>query len=161
MTNAVFKIIPGEYVNCDAIDNTIKYLYRLNKKKALPLYCYGVFPPTYENLIQAFHETRRLMQTNILNQQVWHFTISFELALPQITRTNYHFADGIAKLYAPEYQVCYAYHTNTHHPHFHYIVSTTSYIPGNEPLSVDKMNLQITQMIQLATEYEIILEQKE
>lgn len=69
MTDAILKIIPGEYTNQDAIDKTITYLFRLNQKTSFPIYCYGVYPPTYENLIKGFHDTR-LIQTNIPNQQV-------------------------------------------------------------------------------------------
>lgn len=168
MINAILKIMPGYYENNDAINKTINYLYRVNKKPAnpLPVFCYGTADYTYplspETIIQNFHQTRQYQNQSFLSdRQVWHFSISFSLPACEITRELYFFADAIAKLFSKEYQICYAYHGDTDNPHFQYIVSAASYIPDYPALDEEKMRLYETQMTSTANNYDIFLERKE
>lgn len=147
MINVNLKIIENTYENSNAIDNTIAYIYRLNKKSPLPIYCYGVdFPPTYENVIKSFHKTRD-RHPSPPDQQVYHFIISLEFLLPNIN--FFYFADDVAKIFDC-YPVCYSFHTDTDHPHFHFIVSTISYFPGYQDLDDSFLSMLIKQAQQMA-----------
>lgn len=140
MDSIIFKNINTDgYCNTDAIDNVIGYIYRTNNKSPLPIYCYGCieWPPTHNSLIKDFHYVRENAQINVSDQQVMHFIISFGISITGITDIHKRFADDIAKLFRMEYQICYSYHTDNGHPHFHYVVSTTSYIAGKQPLNVN------------------------
>ncbi len=146
------------YDNPDAIDKTIGYIYRTNDKSPLPIYCYGCidWPPTYDRLIKEYHLVRETSQTNTSDQQLMHFIISFNIPVQNVTEIHFHFADDIAKLFCNEYQICYSYHTDNGHPHFHYIVSTTSYIDGKPFLSNDRMSCYESQIYSLANTYGFI-----
>lgn len=161
MNSVIFKNInQDDYSNKDAIDNVISYIYRIDKSQ-LPIYCYGCikWPPTYNSLIGEYHYIRTAVKLSTLNQQaidqqIIHFVISFNISEGDIAEKCFYFADDIAKLFSAEYQVCYAYHTDTGHPHFHYVVSTTSYLIGNSPLTNDKMAQYELQIQRLADAYE-------
>lgn len=132
MIDVNLKIIKNSYENNDAIDNAIAYIYRLNKRTALPLYCYGVeYPPTYRNVIKSFHKTRD-RHPSPPDQQLYHLVLSIEFLLPNIN--FFHLADDVAKLF-DAFPVCFSFHTDTDHPHFHFIISTVSYISGHPCLN--------------------------
>lgn len=136
MDSVIFKNINKDaHYNPDAIDNAISYIYHVNKSQ-LPIYCYGCieWPPTYKRLVKEYHLVRETTETDLIDQQIVHFIISFGISAKDITDIHKRFADDIAKLFQKEYQICYSYHTDTGHPHFHYVVSTTSYLAGNPPL---------------------------
>ena len=143
-----------QYTNSEAIERGIKYIYRGDEKKMLPICCYGciTYPPTCKSLIQDFY-TVRLKQTEQSEQQIRHFIISF---LADFDRM-YQFADRVAKLFSQEYQVCYAYHNDINHPHFHYIVSAVSYLPGYPCMDDKKWEEYLSQLQQLAEMSQITL----
>ncbi len=146
MIDANLKVIKNGYENSNAVDNTISYIYRLNKNP-LPLYCYGVdFPPTYKNVIKSFHKTRQ-KNFNPPGQQLHHFVISFEFLVPNVN--FFHFADDVAKIF-DGYPICYSFHTDTDHPHFHYIVSTASYFPDYPALDDNILSLYIKKSQEIA-----------
>lgn len=154
MINVNLKIIDDAYENDDAIDNTIAYIYRLNKRIALPLYCYGVeYPPTYRNVIRSFHKTRN-KHPSPPDQQLYHFVLSLEFLLPNIN--FFHLADDVAKLF-DAYPVCYSFHTDTDHPHFHFIISTVSFIPGHSCLDNSTLLIHLEKAQQVALEKHSIL----
>lgn len=157
MNRVFFKNINEDaYYNDDAINNVISYIYRLNETFQLPIFCYGCieWPPTYDSLKSEYYMIRKLSRTNLPDQQIIHFIISFGIPAAYITARHHRFADDIAKLFGIEYQVCYAYHTDTKHPHFHYVVSATSYIPENLPLSPERMSQYQAQIHSLADKYD-------
>lgn len=155
MDSVIFKIISKDYCNTDAIDNVIGYIYRTNNNPPLPIYCYGCieWPPTYDSLIKEYHLIREIPQAKISDQQIVHFILSFNTQAQAISDMHFQFADDIAKLFRNEYQVCYSYHTDNGHPHFHYAISTTSYIDGNPFLSNDRMSCYKSQICSLAKAY--------
>ena len=72
------------------------------------------------------------------------------------------FADTIARLFCYEYPVCYAYHTKNketggHHSHFHYVVSTSSYISDHPALDADRLLTYLPKMQEIAWEYNLKL----
>lgn len=155
MDNVIFKNIKKDYCNTDAIDNVIGYIYRTNDKFPLPIYGYGCieWPPTYGSLINEYHLIREMPQANMPEQQLVHFIISFDVPVQNVTIRHFYFADDVAKLFRNEYQICYSYHTDNGHPHFHFAVSTTSYIDGNPFLSNERMSCYESQICFLANEY--------
>lgn len=155
MDSVIFKNINTDgYYNPDAIDKLISYIYRTDKSPLL-IYCYGCieWPPTYNSLIKDFHSVRETAQMNVSDQQVMHFIISFGIPVQNITNRHFQFADDIAKLFRNEYQICYSYHEDTRHPHFHYAVSTTSYLVGNPILNNDRMAQYESLIYSLANAY--------
>lgn len=158
MIDANLKIIDDPYENENAVDNTISYIYRLKNKKPLPIYCYGVdFPPTYKNLVKSFYKTRDrcLMPPD---QQLYHIILSFAFMIPNINLM--HIADDIAKVF-DGYPVCYSFHTDTDHPHFHFIVSTSSYFPDYPSLEMGVLSKYIEQAQQMVLEkYNVVLNLK-
>lgn len=155
MDNVIFKNInPGDYHNPDAINRVIAYIYRTGTSQ-LPIYCYGCiqWPPTYDSLVNEYHLIRETAETDLLDQQLVHFVISFGDPVQDITDRHFHFADDIAKLFRNKYQICYAYHASSGHPHFHYVVSTTSYITGTPPINSDRMSQYELQIHNLAGTY--------
>lgn len=135
MMEGLIKITSGEHTNEDAIDNAIKYIYRLDKEPvALPILCYGgiCYPPTYESLINEFRIVRE-NNNNAPDHQIWHFILSFKnLAID--AQAYWQSADAIALMLGRKYQVAFSYQTHNGHPHFHFIVSATSYNPDEGPL---------------------------
>lgn len=155
MDSVIFKNINADsHSNPDAIDNVIAYIYRTGKSP-LPIYCYGCiqWPPTYDSLIKEYHLIRETSKAQISDQQVIHFMISFGIPVKNITDEHFQFADSIAKLFRNEYQICYAYHADKGHPHFHFVVSTTSYFVENRVLSHDMMACYESQISTLANTY--------
>lgn len=161
MTDAILKLILEPYENSGAIENVINYICRIEKKFPYPLYCYGAAPSpsipiACQNTILAFYEARKQHKAPS-QQQLWHFIISFDIPLQCIAQEHFLFADAAAYLFSREYQSCYAYHNDTAHPHFHFVVSATSYIPDYPSLDKSDMDNYISQIIQLAPAYNIKL----
>lgn len=161
------KFVPGEYCNADVIPNTLSYIFNLKSKNPLPVRFYGLsdvggYPPSHEKIIQQFQKIRA-DQNNTSTQQVWHMILSFPCLFEEPYGTYFYFADAIAKVFAYEYPVCYAYHTKNKttgnaHSHFHYIISTSSYIPEHPPLDESKMQAYFNHMQEAASLYGILLQ---
>lgn len=161
MTDARLELILKSYENPNAIENVINYICRIEKKTPYPLYCYGAAPSpstpiVCRNTILAFYAAREHHRLPS-QQQLWHFVISFAIPFPYIEQKHFIFADAVAFLFSKEYQSCYAYHSDTAHPHFHFVVSATSYIPDYPSLDKSNMDAYISQIIQLAAAYSIKL----
>lgn len=127
MNSALIKICGGEYTSNETIENTIKYIYRLNDKKNLPTYGYGIFPLIYENIIKEFEYVRTL-QNDVPNRKVWHLVLSFPEGEISQQYLYFSLADKIAKMFGNEYMICYSFHNDTEHFHVHFIISATSYL---------------------------------
>ena len=159
MINAIIKIVPEDYPTFADMQRAIYYIYRMNTNKPLPVYCYGAYPPTFDNIIKQISETMcnsSISPTTYLR----HFIISFPTNIAY-SNTLWLFADSIAKLFCNEYQICYACHQNTDNLHFHYMVSAVSYIPAKNNLDNEIMFLYLTQMSALAVNYGISLKKKD
>lgn len=63
----------------------------------------------------------------------------------------------IAKTFASEYQIFYSCHTDTKHLHFHFFVSTTSFLINNTPLIKEKMDSYIKFIQDMTKDYGIHL----
>lgn len=161
MTQAQIQIMPGAYENPDAIDKVIQYICRLDKPAPFPLYCYGAAPSpdvsaACGNIIQCFYDSRN-MQNNPPEQRLWHFVISFALPFQYMKPMYFYFIDAAARLFSNEYADCFSFHTDKAHPHFHFCISSSSYIPGIPSLDTEKMRTYVNQMIELASAYHINL----
>lgn len=159
MINAIIKIVPEYYPTFADMQRAIYYIYRMNTNKPLPVYCYGAYPPTADNIINQINKTicnSSIAPTSYLR----HFIISFPTNIAY-SNTLWLFADSIAKLFCNEYQICYACHQNTDNLHFHYMVSAVSYMPTTNILDYEKMSLYLSQMSELAKNFGISLERKD
>ena len=159
MINAIIKIVPEDYPTFADMQRAIYYIYRINTNKPLPIYCYGAYPPTADNIINQINETichSSIAPTTYLR----HFIISFPTNIAY-SNTLWLFADSIAKFFCNEYQICYACHQNTDNLHFHYMISAVSYIPATNNLDNEIMSLYLTQMSALAETFGISLKRKD
>lgn len=156
MDNAIIKVCDGEYTNDNAIERTIEYIYRLNNNRNLPPYCYGIFPPVYENMIREFQYVRTV-QNNVPDRKVWHLVLSFP---EEMNRQYFYssFADKIATLFRNAYMLCYAFHNDTENFHVHFIISATSYIPNYSELNEDTLMQYLYQAQTIAADYNIPLD---
>lgn len=159
LINAIIKIVPNRYTNISDINNAISYIYRTQRKHSLPIFCYGAYPPTADNIIAQFKETIDNYSA-APDTYLVHFIISF----PTVTLNNNTlllFADMIARLFCKEYQICYSFHQDTDNLHFHYIVSAVSYMPETPYIDNNKINIYLSQMSELAKNFGIMLKRKE
>ena len=160
----------GDFSNNDIIENELKYIFSYLTKtqpnrKPKPIHFYGVpfigYPPLIDDLIFQFIQIRN-RQDQTIPQQVWHFILSFPLLFSSAYDPCFFFADAIAELFGSAYPVTYAYHTeNRHtgnrHSHFHYIISTSSYIPDYPALDSRRLEEFLIQMKNIACTYGIEL----
>ncbi|OUP80767.1 hypothetical protein B5F07_19880 [Lachnoclostridium sp. An169] len=171
MTDVNIKFVNGTYQNTDAIHNALSYIFHLDSKKPLPIRFYGVvnigYPPDPKKLIEAFEENYYSQNPKyILPQQLWHMLVTMPFTLDEPYGDYFYMADSIARIFSYEYPVCYAYHTENkttgnEHSHFHFIISTASYIPDFPALDENRMTEYLTKIKETAGYYNVNLTLKE
>lgn len=140
------------YANDNAIENTIRYIYRLDNPYK---FYYGIYPPSPENAITLFYQIKKMLPQNTCDQQVQHVIISFGDF--QDIKTINNFTNQIACLFSNYYPVCLALHDDEKYLHTHFIISTASYIPGVTPLTRAVLNTIIPMIEQIAASYDFSL----
>ena len=160
MINVIFKRNSGVYGNPDAIENVIHYIYRVNEKKNLPVFCYDPlqYPPTYQTLIQDFHTVYEKAGSPC-SRQLWHFDISFPPDIP-LPDDAYLFIDRVAELCSEICLVCYALHRRKKaHPnrHFHLVLSSVNYQTG-EVITEEQLSRYFLRIHELAKSFGIHLQ---
>lgn len=170
MIKTGIKIPEGDYSNPDVISNELKYIFTYPTKSRpyctpKPIYFYGIkntkYPPDIKEMIEQFKQIRE-SQCSPLSQQVWHIIITFPFLFTDNAVQYFAFADNIAWLFGQYYPVCYAYHTDNKvtggkHSHFHYIISTASYVPGYPALDSDQLMQYFENVSCIANQYNISL----
>lgn len=161
--NMILKVVLKEYSNDAAIHNVLSYIYHLDYKP-LPIRFYGLptihsFPPDPYDIIHAFEDVRNY-SAHSLPRQLWHIIICFPIVFDISYGKFFYFADAVARLFTPDYPVCYAYHidnktTGKAHSHFHYAVSTSSIIPQAPPLDAAKLDDYLKKIMILARSYNL------
>lgn len=153
MRNANLIILNKSYINDEAIENTIRYIFRLDNPHK---FYYGTYPPSLENAIALFHQVREVFPQYTCDQQIQHLVISFG-GVKDVRLIN-EFSNQIASLFSQFYPVCFALHDDEKHLHTHFIVSTTSYIPNTMPLTNKVLNHTFLPLMeQAAAVYQISL----
>ena len=160
----------GDFANHDVIENELNYIFsypteRHPNRTPKPIHFYGVpyigYPPQIDKLI-AYFKLIREDQCQTIPQQIWHFHLDFPILFTSVYNEYFYFADAIAQLFSLQYPVAYSYHTENkttgnRHSHFHYIVSTSSYIPDSPALDADHLIQYLVQMPSIAERYNINL----
>lgn len=159
----------GDFTNPDAITNAIRYIYAYPPQKPYykhkTIYFYGLpylgYQPSIDSLIKQLVNVRDLQNCTI-PRQLWHFYLTFPIKFSSKFGSYFYFADRIAALFADAYPVCYAYHTKnkttkSYHSHFHFVVSTSSYIQNYPPLDWDRMQYYLDIMPEIAKLYKLEL----
>jgi hypothetical protein len=152
LTEANLIILRGSYSNPDVIEKTINYIYRLDNSYK---FCYGAWPPSIENAVSLFHQTREIFSHNTCDQQIQHLIISFD-DFKDIGQIN-QFTNQVALQFSEWYPVCFALHDNEKHLHTHFIISTTSYILNIPPLTQNILSSMIHKLEQIALSHNIFL----
>lgn len=171
MIDANIKLVKGTYQNPDAIHNAMSYIFHLDSKKPLLIRYYGIlnvgYPPNPEKLIEEFERNYyRQNPKYILSQQLWHIIITMPFVLDEPYGDYFYMADGVARIFSYEYPVCYSYHTENkttgnEHSHFHFIISTVSYIPEYPALNGARLGVYFTKIKETAEYYSVNLVLKE
>ena len=160
----------GDFTNHNVIENGLNYIFsypteRHPDRKPKPLHFLGVpyigQPPQIDKLIACFKLIRE-SQSQIIPQQIWHFIINFPIRFSSTYSEYFYFADAIASLFSYQYPVAYSYHTENktsgnRHLHFHYIISTSSYISDHPALDADHLMQYLVQMPAIAERFNINL----
>lgn len=143
MISAQLMYINGKnlYSNDYASFNTIDYITRFNDKN---IFYYGNWPPTKETAIKLFQDLRIYNSSNTIQQQVWHFWVTFQ-DTNNINFVN-TFANNIALIFVPFFPICLATHIDGKHLHTHFVVSTTSHVPNHPPLTKQLWNQYLEQI---------------
>ncbi len=157
------KLAHGDYINNDAIHNLLTYIFNLDHTP-LPIRFYGLLqiqhlPPAPNEIISAFEDVRQ-NATYSLPQQLWHLIITFPIVFDKPYGHYFYFADAVARLFTPEYPICYGYHTTNKttghcHSHFHYAISTSSIVPHTAPLDADTLKNYLKKIPLLAQTFHI------
>ena len=160
----------GDFANQDVIENELTYIFSYPtrsypNRKPKPIHLYGIpyigYPPQIDKLIACFKLIRE-NQSQTIPQQIWHFTINFPIKFSSTYNEYFYFADAIASLFSYQYPVAYSYHTENkttgnRHSHFHYIVSTSSYISDHPALDAARLMQYLVQMPAIAERFNINL----
>lgn len=160
----------GDFANHDVIENELNYIFSYPtrsypNRKPKPIHLYGIpyigYPPQIDKLIACFKLIRE-SQSQTIPRQIWHFTINFPVKFSSAYSEYFYFADAIASLFSYQYPVAYSYHTENkttgnRHSHFHYIVSTSSYISDHPALDAARLMQYLVQMPAIAERFNINL----
>ncbi len=160
----------GDYTNYNVIENVLLYMFQIPTdsypdRKPVPIHFYGIpyigYPPKAEDVITQFEAIRK-RQRCIIPQQIWHMELSFPIVFEDLTSPYFYFADEIARLFCWRYPVCYAYHdknreTKNRHSHFHFGISTSSYIADYPPLDATRFQSYLAQIPAIAQAYGVHL----
>ncbi len=122
-----------KYSDENAVDDVISYVLRPDKTPHHWMNGYGVYLP------QAAHEMNEIAR--IFGKQsgvhLRHFILSFSKSETKIFRKHtyemlYHIAQYTAAYYGHEYQIIFAVHEDTEHPHIHFVMNTVNYNTGKK-----------------------------
>ncbi|RGX98902.1 hypothetical protein DXA57_13995 [Blautia sp. OF03-15BH] len=158
MISANFIIKDAAYNNDDAIYNAIHYI---THNHTCPLFCYGIWPPTEENIIHKFETLRANLSTfyskTPCQQKLQHFWITFDTTY----RLDFiiSFIDNLALMIGKYYPTCYAIHEDQSSFHAHFVVSTTGHIPSQPFLIDSNWASHIKKIIRFAKKCSIILKE--
>lgn len=127
MAAIITKIVDGDYVNDDAVENTIEYALRMRDWRLAG--GYGITLTNYYDIVNQFYKVKNKYGV-IGGKQVMHFMFS-------VDRTTFLSTDPVRKLgyllgkyFANERQVLFGIHTDTDHLHIHMIVNTIAFTNG-------------------------------
>lgn len=92
--------------------------------------------------------------------------ITLPFTLDEAYGDYFYMADSIARIFSYEYPVCYSYHTENkttgnEHSHFHFIISTVSYLSDHPALDGNKLTDYLIKIKQAAENYNVNLTLKE
>lgn len=125
---AILKIIPGEYLNPDALEKLIHgYVFR----KALRIGGFGVDP---ECAAEQMHTVKRYWnQTH--GKQLHHFVLSFNQWESKEVSSSYQLMLGaydVCQYYADEYQIVFGLHrpASSTNWHIHFVVNNVNFVTG-------------------------------
>lgn len=154
MLNANLIVKPDSYTNSNAIENAIRYIFRLDNNQH---FIYRAWPPTPDNAIALFKNIRKAFPDNTCEQQLQHFFITFNSICDKDFINS--FSHQVASLFINAYPICFALHDDKpKHLHTHFIVSTTSHIPNTLPLINSTWKSYEKKIIDLASHYQINLQ---
>lgn len=137
---AVLKIVPGDYLNHDALEKLVHYVYR----KALRIGGYGVDP---QYAAEQMHIVKQLWNQDH-GKLLRHFVLSFN-------RKESAIVDHVNRLAIGAYQVCQYYYDGgyqsvfgIHHPnsnnwHIHFVVNNVSFTTGERLLENNRQDYKL------------------
>lgn len=126
---AITKPAKGNYMNCDAVSNTIRYI--CNCVNTDYIGGYGVSLYDIDCSIREFMYIKNIHHKTE-GRQVRHFIVSFSpkeerKITPEIAS---YIGYEIAKYYSNKYQIMFSVQVNTDNLHIHFVMNTVSYVNG-------------------------------
>lgn len=119
-------------------------------------YTGGANISSLENAATEMKETAIAFGKNS-GKRVRHSVLSFS-EFEQVTPEQADkFGKQIIQYYAPEYQIVYAVHMNTAHPHIHFIMNQISYLDGHRYAGKKKDYYDFQRYMQSVTHFPVIL----
>ena len=116
----------GKFFDDTAYRDAVNYIF--DEEKAV--YIGGCNLTSLQTAAQEMEQTALAFGKN-KGKRIRHSVLSFserENVSPEEARD---YAQEIIRHYAPEYQLVYAVHTNTGHPHIHFVMNQISYLDGH------------------------------
>ena len=126
---ATLKVIhcTGKYQDDDAMTNVIHYITQPSKT---PSKLIGTYGADMDDLAGSMIAVAESFDKNS-HTRLRHFVLSFRPGELDSTDTAYYICVNIAYLIGQEYQVVFAFHEDTDHPHIHFVVNSISYVDGH------------------------------
>lgn len=128
---AFFSITKGEYDNTDCVEKVINYICNPFKTPSGFIGGLSVITTSIEDIIMQFNAVKKIYH-NESGKQVRHFFVSFSGYRDWDYHRLYAMAIWIAGYYSDEYQIVFAIHEDTYHPHIHFVMNTVNFNTGKK-----------------------------
>ncbi len=137
---AILKIVPGEYVNPDALDRLIHgYVFR----KAVQIGGYFVDP---QYAAEQMHVVKQYWNQDH-GKQLRHFVLSFNPKESAAVSHACELATGayaICQYFSAEYQVVFGIHRpNAYNWHIHFVVNNVNFVTGERLPESNRQDYQL------------------
>lgn len=121
------KIVPGDYINEEAVENLIRYIMRLHNP--LLVDGCGVFPLEEDYIIGQFNYVNDYFNKND-GKNVVHIVISVDPSLKFDECCLMKLGNLVSRFFGSNRQVVYAVHNDKDNLHIHMCVNTISFVNG-------------------------------
>ena len=127
MAAITIKIVPGDYINEEAVENVIRYIMRLHNP--LLVDGCGVFPLEENYIIGQFNYVKDYYNMHC-GKKVFHMVISVDPSLRFDEYNLMKLGKLISRFFGSDRQVVYVVHNDTDNLHIHMCVNTVSFVNG-------------------------------
>ena len=116
----------GKFFDDNAYHDAIDYIFRSDKAAHIG----GCNVTSSQTAAREMEQTAAAFGKSC-GKRVRHSILSFVAREHVSLEEANDYAQAIIGHYAPEYQMVYAVHANTEHPHIHFVMNQISYVDGH------------------------------